>query len=106
MLKTLTIALLLAVTPVVAATPPDRETAITTLATFYFSADVCRFSISRAKVDAYRDANKKPDDALFNVDVFRATQALYSGHKDDTDAQTKTFCQSALKVATDNAVML
>ena len=106
MFKPLTLALLLASTPALAATPPDRDTAITTLATFYFSADVCGFSISRAKVDAYREANKPADDALFNVDVFRATQALYAGHKDDTDAQTKTFCQAALKVATDNAVLL
>ena len=81
----LTAALLLTATPAFAAV--DRDTAVTTLAALYYSADACNLSISRSKVDDYRDANTPSGDALFNVDVFRATQKLYTDHKDWTKEQ-------------------
>ena len=56
-----------------------------------------RLNISRAKVDAYADANRPAGDALFNIDVFRATQALYTEQKDWTEDQTKAFCKTALE---------
>lgn len=88
-------AMLLATTPSYAAV--DRETAITTLAGFYVAADICRLSISRAKVDAYAEANRPAGDAMFNVDVFRATQALYAQQKDWTEDETKAYCKTALE---------
>jgi hypothetical protein len=95
MLKT---ALILAVT-LAAATPAsatvDRATAVSTLAGLYNSADVCNLSISKAKVDAYRAANAPAGDALFNVDVFRATDALYTQQKSWTKDQTADYCRKA-----------
>jgi hypothetical protein len=90
-------ALLLTVTPAFAAI--DRDTAVMTLASLYYSADACRLSISRTKVDAYRDANAPSGDALFNVDVFRATQKLYTDHKDWTKEQLADYCKTALESA-------
>ena len=101
MLKLAAFTLLLAATPALAA-PVDRATAVTTLAGFYYSADACSLQISRAKVDAYAEANRPAGDTLFNVDVFRATQALYAEHKDwskdQLDAYCKTARQSVLKL--------
>jgi len=95
MLKT---ALILAST-LAAATPAsatvDRATAVSTLAGLYNSADVCNLSISKAKVDAYRAANTPAGDALFNVDVFRATDALYTQQKSWTKDQTADYCKKA-----------
>ena len=100
MLRTILIACLLAAMPALAATPPvDRQTAVDNLAGFYYSADICNLALSRAKVDAYRDANTPAGDAMFNVDVFRATQALYTGQKDWTKEQTDTYCKAALDKA-------
>src|SRR5690349_12222700 len=79
MLRPLIIALALTATPALAAV--DRATAVSTLAGLYNSADVCNLSISRAKVDAYRDANAPAGDPMFNVDVFQATHALYDQQK-------------------------
>ena len=84
----------------------DRDTAIKNLAGFYNSADVCQLQISRAKVDAYRSANTPASDALFNVDVFRATQALYASQKDWTKDQTDAYCKIALDTATTLGVLL
>jgi hypothetical protein len=96
-----TLALLLALAsfsaPALAAV--DRETAITTLAGLYNSADVCNLSISRAKVDAYREANAPKDDAMFNVDVFRATHDLYDKQKNWTSDQTTAYCKTAADTA-------
>jgi outer membrane lipoprotein-sorting protein len=86
-------ALLLLITPAFAAV--DRDTAVSTLASLYNSADTCKLIISRAKVDAYAEANRPADDSLFNVDVFRATQKLYADQKTWTDEQTKAYCAKA-----------
>src|ERR1700712_82169 len=83
----------LVVTPAFAAV--DRATAVSTLAGLYNSADVCNLSISRAKVDAYRDANTPSGDALFNVDVFTATHTLYDQQKAWTKDQTAAYCKTA-----------
>jgi hypothetical protein len=77
----------------------DRETAVSTLAGLYNSADVCNLSISRAKVDAYRDANAPKNDAMFNVDVFRATHDLYDKQKNWTKDQTAAYCKTAAETA-------
>ncbi|MBI4922578.1 MAG: hypothetical protein HY834_12595 [Devosia nanyangense] len=98
MLKTATaLLLLLSVTPAFATT--DRDTAVSQLASLYNSVDVCGLILSRAKVDAFRDAARQPDDTLFNVDVFRATQALYAKQKDWTPEQTKAFCAETIATA-------
>lgn len=98
--------LLLSSVPVLAATPVDRDTAIKTLAGFYNSADVCKLSLSRAKVDAYRDSVTPPGDALFNVDVFKATQSLYAEQKTWGKPQTDAYCKAALQTAQQLAVTL
>lgn len=90
---------LIVMSPALAAAPapastPDRATAVTTLAGLYYSADACEFSISRDKVNAYRDAATPAGDAMFNVDVFRATQDLYTQHKDWKAEQLNTWCAS------------
>ena len=95
--------LALVATPALAA---DRATAITTLAGFYNSADVCQLQISKAKVDAYRDANTPANDTLFNVDVFRATQALYASQKGWTKDQTDAYCKTASDTALSAGVLL
>lgn len=77
----------------------DRDTAIKTLAGLYNAADICQLQISRAKVDAYRSANTPPNDALFNVDVFRATQALYASQKDLSKEQIAAYCKTARDTA-------
>ena len=84
----------------------DRDTAIKNLAGFYNSADVCQLQISRAKVDDYRTANTPPNDALFNVDVFRATQALYASQKDLSKDQLAAYCKTALSTAKSLGVLL
>jgi hypothetical protein len=94
MLKLAALTLLLAVTPALAVTV-DRATAVATLAGFYYSADACSLQISRVKVDAYAEANRPAGDALFNVDVFRATQALYVAHKDWSKDQLDGYCKTA-----------
>ncbi|HEY4166010.1 MAG TPA: hypothetical protein VGM96_04515, partial [Reyranella sp.] len=86
-------------TPALAAAPVDRATAVTNLAGFYNSADICQLQISKAKVDAYRDANQPAGDAMFNVDVFRATQALYASQKDWTKDQIADYCKKAAATA-------
>ena len=73
----------------------DRATAVSTLAGLFNSADVCNLSISRAKVDAYRDANTPAGDTMFNVDVFTATHALYDQQKSWTKDQTADYCKKA-----------
>ena len=97
MLRPLIIALALLVTPAFAAV--DRETAVTTLAGLYNSADVCNLAISRAKVDAYRDANAPAGDPLFNTDVFQATHALYASQKGWAKDQTDAYCKTAAETA-------
>ena len=99
MLKTALIALALIATPAYAAATVDRATAVTTLAGLYNSAQACNLAISRAKVDAYRDANTPPGDALFNVDVFNATHALFTQQKDWTKDQTAAYCKTAAETA-------
>lgn len=89
--------LLAATAPALAAV--DRATAVSTLAGLYNSADVCNLAISRAKVDAYRDANAPAGDTLFNVDVFQATHALYAKQKDWTKDQTDAYCKTAADTA-------
>ncbi len=98
--------LALAATPAFAAPTVDRDTAIATLAEFYYSADVCNLSISRAKVDDYRAANTPAGDAMFNVDVFKATHALYDTQKDFTKDQTAAYCKTALAAAQAAGVIL
>ena len=49
----LVLAAALLATPAFADTPPDRDTAVSTLAKLYNSADVCALFISRSKVEAY-----------------------------------------------------
>ena len=77
----------------------DCATAVNTLAGLYNSADICNLAISRAKVDAYRDANAPAGDALFNVDVFQATHALYASQKTWAKGQTDAFCKTATETA-------
>ena len=93
MLRTISIALLLTVTPALAST--DRDTAVSALAQVYNSVDVCGLVVSRASVEAYAEAAHSPDDKLFNVDVFRATQALYEEQKGWDKAQTDAYCVTA-----------
>ena len=97
MFRIAALALLLTATPALAAV--DRATAVSTLAGFYHSADACNLSISRAKVDAYRDANTPSGDAMFNVDVFQATHALYDQQKAWTKEQTAAYCKTATATA-------
>jgi hypothetical protein len=99
MLRPLIIALALLATPAFAAV--DRVTAVSTLAGLYNSADVCNLPISRAKVDAYRDANAPSGDTMFNVDVFQATHALYDQQKSWTKEQTADYCKKAIATAKD-----
>jgi len=80
-------------TPAVAAV--DRDTAVKTLAGLYNSADICNLSVSRAKVDAYREANAPAGDTMFNVDVFTATHDLYSQQKTWSKEQTDAYCKTA-----------
>jgi hypothetical protein len=91
------LALALIASPAFAAV--DRATAVSTLAGLYNSADVCNISISRAKVDAYADANRPAADALFNVDVFRATKSLYDQQKTWSKDQTDAYCRTAVDTA-------
>ena len=84
----------------------DRDTVIKTLAGFYNSADVCQLQLSRAKVDAYRTANTPPNDALFNVDVFRATQALYASQKNLSKDQLAAYCKTARDTANTLGMLL
>jgi len=97
MLRPIIFALALIATPAFAAI--DRTTAVSTLAGLYNSADVCNLSISRAKVDAYRDANAPAGDPMFNVDVFQATHALYDQQKSWTKEQTAAYCKTAVETA-------
>ncbi len=97
MLRPVVIALALVATPALAAV--DRETAVSTLAGLYNSADVCNLSISRAKVDAYRDANAPAGDDAFNTDVWLATHALYGQQKSWTKEQTADYCKKATATA-------
>ena len=108
MLKALIPALILAATPVFAATtpPPDRATAISTLAALYYSADACNLSISRDKVNAYADAARPAGDALFNVDVFRATHDLYGAQKDWTKDQISAWCATEAATAKSLGMLL
>jgi hypothetical protein len=99
MLRIVFFATLIAASPALAAdqaaaTAPDRTTAVSTLASLYYSADACEFSISRDKVAAYADAARPAGDALFNVDVFRATQDLYTQHKGWPAEQLNSWCAS------------
>ena len=103
-LAPLALVLALVATPALAA--DDRDTAIKNLAGFYNSADVCQLQISRAKVDAYRSANTPANDALFNVDVFRATQALYASQKDLPKDQLDAYCKTARETAKTLGVLL
>lgn len=102
-LAALPLTLVLLATPALA---DDRATAVRNLAGFYNSADVCQLQISRAKVDAYRTANTPANDSLFNVDVFRATQALYASQKDWTKDQTTAYCKTAADTARTLGVLL
>ena len=98
MLKTaIALLLLSSVTPAFATT--DRDTAVSQLASLFNSADVCGLILSRAKVDAFRESARQPDDTLFNVDVFRATQALYAKQKDWTPDQLKAYCTETIATA-------
>ena len=99
MLKAALVTLLLigATAPAFAAV--DRATAVSTLAGLYNSADVCNLAISRAKVDAYRDANAPAGDPLFNTDVFQATHALYASQKGWAKDQTDAYCKTAAETA-------
>jgi hypothetical protein len=95
----LSVLLALALTTLPAFAAVDRETAVSTLAGLFNSAAVCNLAISRAKVDAYREANRPDGDALFNVDVFRATDALYDQQKTWTKEQTDAYCKTAADTA-------
>jgi hypothetical protein len=106
MLKLAALTLLLAATPALAAAPVDRATAVSALAGFYYSADACSLQISRVKVDAYAEANRPANDALFNVDVFRATQALYAAHKDWSKDQLDAYCKTARQAVVQLGVTL
>jgi len=99
MLKPALAALILVAATAPALAAVDRDTAVSTLAGLYNSADVCNLAISRAKVDAYRDANAPTGDTLFNVDVFQATHALYAKQKDWTKDQTDAYCKTAADTA-------
>ena len=103
-LALIALAAALLATPALAA--DNRDTAVKNLAGFYNSADVCQLQISRAKVDDYRTANTPPNDALFNVDVFRATQALYASQKDLSKDQLAAYCKTALDTAKSLGVLL
>jgi hypothetical protein len=106
MLKALIPALLFAATPALAATPPDRATAISTLAALYYSADACNLSISRAKVADYSNAARPAGDPLFNVDVFRATHDLYAAQKDWTKDQVSAWCATEAATAKSLGMLL
>ncbi len=84
----------------------DRDTAVTTLSTLFFSAAYCNLSISRAKVDDYRTANTPSGDTRFNVDVFTATKALDDQSKSWTKDQTDTFCNKATDTARQLGMLL
>ena len=99
MLKPALVALLLIRATIPALAAVDRATAVNTLAGLYNSADICNLAISRAKVDAYRDANAPAGDTLFNVDVFQATHALYASQKAWAKEQTDAFCKTANETA-------
>lgn len=99
MLKSTLAALVILTATAPAFAAVDRATAVAALAGFYHSASVCNLFISRAKIDEYAEANRPADDALFNVDVFRATQALYTAHEADTEEQTKAYCAEAADAA-------
>ena len=104
-MKALLIAALIAVaTPALAAV--DRDTAISTLSSLFFSADTCNLAISRVKVFAYRDANTPAGDARFNTDVFAATKALYDQEKTWTKDQTDAYCAKAAADAKTLGMML
>lgn len=99
MLKTALVTLLLVGATAPAFAAVDRATAVSTLAGLYNSADVCNLAISRAKVDAYRDANAPAGDTLFNTDVFQATHALYASQKGWAKDQTDAYCKTAAETA-------
>jgi hypothetical protein len=99
MLKAALVPLLLVAATAPALAAVARATAVSTLAGLYNSADVCNLAISRAKVDAYRDANAPAGDTMFNVDVFQATHALYAKQKDWTKEQTDAYCKTAADTA-------
>jgi hypothetical protein len=84
----------------------DRDTAVSTLSTLFFSADFCNLSISRAKVDAYRTANTPSGDARFNVDVFTATKTLDDQSKSWTKDQTDAYCVKATDTAKQLGMLL
>jgi hypothetical protein len=106
MLKALLPALLLAATPVLAATPPDRATAVSTLAALYYSAEACNLSISRDKVNAYADTARLAGDAMFNIDVFRATHDLYGAQKDWPKDQVTAWCATEAVTAKSLGMLL
>jgi hypothetical protein len=97
MFKIVTIALLASATPALAAT--DRATAISTMAALYRSVDVCGALLDRTKLSAYADSIRPAGDALFNVDLFRATRDLDTAQKTWTKDQTDAFCQAEAKMA-------
>ena len=99
MLKPALITLILVGATAPAFAAVDRATAVNTLAGLYNSADICNLAISRAKVDAYRDANRPAGDELFNVDVFQATHKLYDLQKAWTKEQTADYCKKATETA-------
>ena len=99
MLKAALVTLLLAGATAPAFAAVDRATAVSTLAGLYNSADICNLAISRAKVDAYRDANAPAGDPLFNTDVFQATHALYASQKGWAKDQTDAYCKTAAETA-------
>jgi len=99
MLKTALVTLILVGATAPAFAAVDRTTAVNTLAGLYNSADVCNLAISRAKVDAYRDANAPAGDDLFNTDVFQATHALYASQKGWAKDQTDAYCKTAVETA-------
>ena len=106
MIKALLPALLLAASPVLATTPPDRASAVSTLAALYYSADACNLSISRDKVNAYADTARPADDPLFNVDVFRATHDLYAAQKGWTKDQVAAWCKTEAATAKSLGMLL
>ena len=106
MLKPALLALLLVGATAPAFAAVDRTTAVNMLAGLYNSADVCNLPISRAKVDAYHDANAPAGDALFNSDVFQATHALYAQQKGWAKAQTDAYCKTAGETAKTMGMLL
>jgi hypothetical protein len=49
---------------------------------------------------------RPPGDAMFNVDVFSATHALYAEQKGWTEEQTKAYCKTAAETAKTLGVFL